>query len=66
MFFLGFDICGLGIKKVYVIFNYKGKNLFCKKEIRCKDDVFIYLYIFFVNFDNFYVVKIDNEKVESG
>lgn len=35
-FFVGFDICGFGIKKVYVIFIYKGKNLFIKKDIRCK------------------------------
>lgn len=33
---VGFDICGFGIKKVYVIFNYKGKNLLIKKDIRCK------------------------------
>ena len=32
----GPDICGPGTKKVHVIFNYKGKNLLIKKEIRCK------------------------------
>lgn len=62
----GPDICGPGTKKVHVIFNYKGKNLLCKKEIRCKDDVFTHLYTLLVNPDNSYVVKIDNEKVESG
>ncbi|XP_062570857.1 calreticulin-like [Saccostrea cucullata] len=62
----GPDICGPGTKKVHVIFNYKGKNLLCKKEIRCKDDVFTHLYTLVVNPDNSYVVKIDNEKVESG
>lgn len=66
LFFLGPDICGPGTKKVHVIFNYKGKNLLCKKEIRCKDDVFTHLYTLIVNPDNSYVVKIDNEKVESG
>jgi len=62
----GPDICGPGTKKVHVIFNYKGKNLLTKKDIRCKDDVFSHLYTLIVNSDNTYVVKIDNEKVESG
>jgi len=62
----GPDICGPGTKKVHVIFNYKGKNLLVKKDIRCKDDVFSHLYTLIVNSDNTYEVKIDNEKVESG
>ncbi|XP_046581212.1 LOW QUALITY PROTEIN: calreticulin-like [Haliotis rubra] len=62
----GPDICGPGTKKVHVIFNYKGKNLLTKKDIRCKDDVFTHLYTLIVNSDNTYEVKIDNEKVESG
>ena len=33
---VGPDICGPGTKKVHVIFNYKGKNLLTKKDIRCK------------------------------
>lgn len=32
----GPDICGPGTKKVHVIFNYKGKNLLIKNDIRCK------------------------------
>ena len=32
----GPDICGPGTKKVHVIFQYKGKNLLIKKDIRCK------------------------------
>ena len=35
----GPDICGYSTKKVHVIFNYKGKNLLTKKEIRCKVSV---------------------------
>ncbi|GFS66332.1 calreticulin [Nephila pilipes] len=62
----GPDICGPGTKKVHVIFNYKGKNLLINKEIRCKDDVYTHVYTLIVNPDNTYVVKIDNEKVESG
>lgn len=62
----GPDICGPGTKKVHVIFNYKGKNLLTKKDIRCKDDVFTHLYTLIVKQDNTYIVKIDNEKVESG
>ena len=37
-----------------------------KKDIRCKDDVFTHLYTLIVKSDNTYIVKIDNEKVESG
>lgn len=62
----GPDICGPGTKKVHVIFNYKGKNLLIKKEIRCKDDEFTHLYTLIVRPDNTYEVKIDNEKAESG
>merc|ERR1711962_1481162 len=62
----GPDICGPGTKKVHVIFGYKGKNLLIKKDIRCKDDVFTHLYTLIVKPDNTYIVKIDNEKVESG
>merc|ERR1712142_1188585 len=62
----GPDICGPGTKKVHVIFNYKGKILLTKKDIRCKDDVFTHLYTLIVKPDNTYEVRIDNEKVESG
>ncbi|XP_003388074.1 PREDICTED: calreticulin-like [Amphimedon queenslandica] len=62
----GPDICGPGTKKVHVIFQYKGKNLLIKKEIRCKDDEFTHLYTLIVRPDNTYEVKIDNEKAQSG
>ncbi|XP_014669464.1 PREDICTED: calreticulin-like [Priapulus caudatus] len=62
----GPDICGPGTKKVHVIFNYKDNNLLINKDIRCKDDEFTHLYTLIVKPDNTYVVKIDNEKVESG
>jgi len=62
----GPDICGPGTKKVHVIFTYKGKNLLIKKDIRCKDDEFTHLYTLIIKPDNTYIVKIDNEKVESG
>ncbi|CAL1548649.1 unnamed protein product [Lymnaea stagnalis] len=60
------DICGPGTKKVHVIFNYNGKNMLVKKDIRCKDDVYTHVYTLIVKPDNTYKVKIDNEKVESG
>jgi calreticulin len=62
----GPDICGFSTKKVHVIFNYKGQNLLVKKDIKCKDDELTHLYTLIVNPDNTYIVKIDNEKVESG
>jgi len=66
MIMFGPDICGPGTKKVHVIFNYKGKNLLTKKDIRCKDDEMTHLYTLIVKPDNTYEVRIDNEKVESG
>ncbi|PAA50093.1 hypothetical protein BOX15_Mlig013267g2 [Macrostomum lignano] len=62
----GPDICGPGTKKVHVIFNYKGKNLLTKKEIRCKDDELSHLYTLIVKPDNTYEVLIDNERAEGG
>ncbi|XP_057298779.1 calreticulin-like [Hydractinia symbiolongicarpus] len=62
----GPDICGPGTKKVHVIFNYKGKNLLTKKDIRCKDDEMNHLYTLILNPDNTYEVRIDGSKVESG
>jgi len=62
----GPDICGFGTKKVHVIFNYKGKNLLIKKDIRCKDDEFTHVYTLIVNPDNTYEVLIDNESAQKG
>ncbi|XP_064386602.1 calreticulin-like [Halichondria panicea] len=62
----GPDICGPGTKKVHVIFNYKGKNLLIKNDIRCKDDEFTHLYTLIVRSDNSYMVKIDNKKEKEG
>lgn len=62
----GPDICGPGTRKVHVIFNYKGKNLLVKKDIRCLADEFTHVYTLIVNPDNTYEVLIDNEKAESG
>lgn len=62
----GPDICGPAVKKVHVIFNYKGKNLLINKDIRCKDDEFTHLYRLHVKPDNTYKVLIDGEVVEKG
>jgi len=62
----GPDICGPGTKKVHVIFQYKGKNLLIKKDIRCKDDVDTHVYTLIVKPDNTYAVLIDNKEAQSG
>lgn len=62
----GPDICGPAVKKVHVIFNYKGKNLLINKDIRCKDDDLTHLYRLHVKPDNTYQVSIDGEVVEKG
>merc|ERR1712159_418744 len=62
----GPDICGSATKKTHVIFNYKGKNLDKKKEVRAESDTLTHLYTLIVNSDNTYEVQIDQKKVESG
>merc|ERR1719163_1595380 len=62
----GPDICGSATKKTHVIFNYKGKNLDKKKEVRAESDTLSHLYTLIVNSDNTYEVQIDQNKVDSG
>merc|ERR1712188_245486 len=47
-------------------FNYKGKNLDKKKEVRCESDTLSHLYTLIVKPDNTYEVQIDMNKVDSG
>merc|ERR1712070_1035834 len=62
----GPDICGSSTKKTHVIFNYKGKNLDKKKEVRAESDPLSHLYTLIVKPDNTYEVQIDMNKVDSG
>eukprot|EP00696_Hemimastix_kukwesjijk_P017325 gnl/Hemi2/5954_TR2070_c0_g1_i1.p1 gnl/Hemi2/5954_TR2070_c0_g1~~gnl/Hemi2/5954_TR2070_c0_g1_i1.p1 ORF type:complete len:428 (-),score=229.32 gnl/Hemi2/5954_TR2070_c0_g1_i1:328-1611(-) len=61
----GSDICG-GTRKTHAIFNYKGKNLENKKNIRCETDQLSHLYTLIVHPDNTYEVQIDQKRVEGG
>merc|ERR1711975_12635 len=62
----GPDICGSSTKKTHVIFQYKGKNLDKKKEVRCESDTLSHLYTLIVKPDNTYEVQIDTNKVDDG
>merc|ERR1711977_688989 len=62
----GPDICGSSTKKTHVIFNYKGKNLDKKKEVRAESDTLSHLYTLIVKPDNTYEVQIDQVKVDDG
>jgi len=62
----GPDICGTSTKKVHAIFNYKGKNLLTKKDIRAETDQLTHVYTLIVHPDNTYEVRIDGSKKESG
>merc|ERR1712072_1190387 len=62
----GPDICGSATKKTHVIFNYKGKNLDKKKEVRAESDTLSHLYTLIVQPDGNYEVQIDQNKVDSG
>merc|ERR1712227_806390 len=62
----GPDICGSSTKKTHVIFNYKGKNLDKKKEVRAESDTLSHLYTLIVKPDNTYEVQIDMNEVDSG
>eukprot|EP00455_Lapot_gusevi_P022058 TRINITY_DN229_c0_g1_i5.p1 TRINITY_DN229_c0_g1~~TRINITY_DN229_c0_g1_i5.p1 ORF type:complete len:418 (-),score=216.11 TRINITY_DN229_c0_g1_i5:93-1346(-) len=62
----GPDVCGTSTRRTHVIFNYKGKNLLTKKEVRCETDQLTHVYTLIVHPDNTYEVRIDGKKVESG
>jgi calreticulin len=62
----GPDICGTSTKKVHAIFNYKGKNLLTKKDIRAETDQLTHVYTLIVHPDNTYEIRIDGTKKESG
>lgn len=62
----GPDICGSSTRRTHAIFTYKGKNLLTTKNIKCETDNKPHFYALFVNDDNTYEVRIDNEKIESG
>merc|ERR1719301_158348 len=57
----GPDICGSATKKTHVIFNYKGKNLDKKKEVRAESDTLSHLYTLIVNSDNTYEVRAESD-----
>jgi len=61
----GPDICGY-TKRTHLIFNYKGKNLLKKDEIKCESDTAAHLYTLIVKPDNTYSVKIDGTETSSG
>merc|ERR1719486_1128525 len=61
----GPDICG-ATKKTHVIFNYKGKNLDKKKEVRCESDTLSHLYTLIVKPDNTYEVQLDMNRVDEA
>merc|ERR1712196_634937 len=62
----GPDICGSSTKKTHIIFNYGGKNLDKKKEVRCESDTLSHLYTLIVKPDMTYEAQIDMNKVDSG
>jgi len=62
----GPDICGTSTKKVHVIFNFKGKNLLVKKDIRAETDQLSHVYTLIVHPDDSYEVRVDGNKRESG
>jgi len=62
----GPDICGTSTKKTHVIFNYHGKNLLTKKEVRCESDQLSHVYTLIVHPDLTYEVRIDGKKESGG
>eukprot|EP00958_Prasinococcus_capsulatus_P016624 scaffold1839_cov382-Prasinococcus_capsulatus_cf.AAC.38 len=62
----GPDVCGLSTKRVHAIFNYKGKNLLTKKEVKCETDQLSHVYTFVVKPDNTYEILIDLESKQTG
>merc|ERR1719350_968385 len=62
----GPDICGYSTKKVHAIFNYKGKNLLVKKEVKAEDDQLTHVYTLVVKSDNTYEILVDGESKQTG
>lgn len=65
----GPDICGYSTSKVHAIFNYNGKNLDKKDEIKLSysdKDSFTHFYTLIVRPDNTYEVLIDGKERASG
>jgi calreticulin len=62
----GPDICGYSTKKVHAIFNYKGKNLLVKKEVKAEDDQLTHVYTLVVKSDNTYEILVDGDSKQTG
>jgi len=62
----GPDVCGTSTRKTHVIFNYEGKNLLSKKNVRTETDRLGHRYTLIVRPDNTYEVQIDGAKAEGG
>lgn len=62
----GPDICGTGTRRIHLIFNYKGKNLLWKKDVKCETDQLTHEYRVVVHPDNTYSVSVDGEQRASG
>merc|ERR550525_96747 len=65
----GPDICGYGVARIHLIFNWKGKNLLRSPDIGLEYDdknEYSHLYTLVVKPDNTYTVYLDLKEKSSG
>ena len=51
---------------MHTIFNYDGKEVHKKSEVRCEDDTYTHMYTLKLNPDNTYEIEIDGESKAKG
>jgi len=61
----GPDICG-STKKVHAILRHEEENLLINKEVRATADVYTHQYVFVLNPDNTFDVKVDGKSKQQG
>jgi len=61
----GPDICG-GTKKVHAILRHEEENLLINKEVRATADEYTHQYVFVLNPDNTFDVKVDGKSKQQG
>jgi len=62
---IGPDFCG-STRKVHAILRHEDENLLINKDVRATNDVFTHQYVFLLNPDNTFDVKVDGKSKQNG
>jgi len=61
----GPDVCG-STKKVHAILRHEKENLLIKKDVRADNDEFTHQYVFILNQDDTFEIKVDGKSKKKG